>query len=67
MIEVRIRHEDYGTSVRLCDWPAQHLDGVLAFVRAWDVRFPDGEETDSYSGRICVDEDVAYFEIIGLS
>jgi hypothetical protein len=67
MIEVRIRHVDQSSAVRLMDWPATDLDGAMRVVSDWEVRFEDGTEygqPGSFTGQIVAEEGRAYFEIL---
>jgi hypothetical protein len=67
MIEVRIRHVDQASAVRLMDWPATDLDGAIRVVSEWGVHFEDGTEYDqpaSFTGQLVCEEGRAYFEIL---
>lgn len=70
MIEVRIRHHAAANGVPLCTWPATELDTLIPMLNAWGVtHIWTGDEAgraagNDLSGRIQVDDTVAYFEVM---
>jgi hypothetical protein len=61
MIEVRIRHEDEGSSVFLTNIPFDQLDSIIPTLESWGL-------ADAYgctlSGQFVYDVSSAYFEIV---
>lgn len=64
MIEIRIRHEDEATAVRLMDWPSTDLDGVLRALKGWGVVTDYGEYHEDLSAQFVARDGQAYFEIV---
>jgi len=67
MIEVRIRHEEAPTAVRLFDWDPTDLSSVIPTLCGWGVRDSEGNQytsRDHFTSEIVVEDGLAYLEVV---
>jgi hypothetical protein len=67
MIEVRIRHEEAATAVRLFDWDPADMDSIIPVLCNQGVRDGDGNQyagRDHFTSEIVVEDGEAFFEVV---